>query len=146
MAAYNVGYAMLLPWFIGGWLVNTGYCVYLLKKNKSLARFRAWRRRKHRQGGDHVAVVHGGRGLHRRHVALPHGRRVVVVGWPIFMAQTIAASTLLGVFSGKWTGVDRGMASYSAAWSYRFQRWCSPICPISSKSDPHHVSQDDIDV
>ena len=109
MAAYNVGYAMLLPWFIGGWLVNTGYCVYLLKKNKSLSNFAA----------------PGGLGNVLKAVAMSlffmvgmvlytvatslylTGGAGAVVGWPIFMGATITASTLLGVFSGEWKGVSR---------------------------------------
>ncbi len=108
VAAYNVGYAMLLLWFIGGWLVNTGYCLYLLKRNKSFGNFAA----------------PGGRGNILKAVAMSllfmvgmvlyivatslyiTGGAGAVVGWPVFMGATITASTMLGVFSGEWRGVS----------------------------------------
>jgi L-rhamnose-H+ transport protein len=108
VAAYNVGYAMLLPWFIGGWLVNTGYCLYLLKQNKSFGNFTA------PGGGGNVlkAVAMSllfmvGMVLYIIATSLYlTGGAGAVVGWPIFMGATITASTLLGVFTREWKGVS----------------------------------------
>ena len=108
VAACNVGYAMLLPWFIGGWLVNTGYCLYLLKKNKSFGNFTA------PGGGGNVLkavatslLLMVGMVLYIVATSLYlTGGAGAVVGWPVFMGATITASTLLGVFSGEWKGVS----------------------------------------
>jgi len=109
VAAYNVGYAMLLPWFIGGWIVNTAYCLHLLRKNKSFGNFSA------DGGGGNIfkafimsALFMVGMVLYIIATSLYlTGGAGAVVGWPIFMGATITASTLLGVFSGEWRGVSR---------------------------------------
>ena len=35
VALYNVGYAQLLPYFIGGFIINSIYCIYMFRKNNS---------------------------------------------------------------------------------------------------------------
>jgi hypothetical protein len=109
VAAYNVGYAMLLPWFIGGWIVNTAYCLHLLRKNKSFGNFSA-----DGCGGNIFkafimsTLFTVGMVLYIIATSLYlTGGAGAVVGWPIFMGATITASTLLGVFSGEWQGVSR---------------------------------------
>jgi len=105
---YHSGYALLLPWFLGGWVVNTVYCLYLLRKNGSFACFR--------QSASSGNVVKGlvmsllylaGMVLYGSLAINIMGEIGPVVGWPVFLAATIIAANAMGVLSGEWRGCGR---------------------------------------
>lgn len=93
--------------FLGGFISNGGYATLKLVRNKSLSRF-----------GDGNSSVSGllsalmgvlfyagfllyGQGATRLGALGP------VVGWPVFQATTIMASTAAGAALGEWSGADR---------------------------------------
>jgi len=106
----------MLPFFIGGWLVNTAYCFHLLRKNKSFGNFSA--------PGSFSNVMKAvamsllfvvGMVLYIVATSLYLiGGSGAVVGWPVFMAATIMIANLLGVISGEWKGASRR----TFAWLY----------------------------
>jgi L-rhamnose-H+ transport protein len=112
---YHAGYALLLPWFLGGWVVNTLYCLYLMQRNGSFACFR--------QPGSLGNLV---KGIVMSVLFLAgmvlYGSLAInvipdvgpIVGWPIFLAATIIAANALGVLSGEWKGCGRR----AFAWLY----------------------------
>ncbi|MBN2578581.1 MAG: hypothetical protein JXB10_06275 [Pirellulales bacterium] len=112
---YNSGYALLLPWFLGGGVVNTVYCLYLMRKNGSAGCFR--------RPGSPINVL---RGVVMSVLFLAgmvlYGSLALniipdigpIVGWPVFLAATIIAANVLGVFSGEWKGCGRR----AFAWLY----------------------------
>jgi L-rhamnose-H+ transport protein len=116
VAVYNSGYALLLPWFLGGWVVNTVYCLYLMARNDSLGRYREPGSPGNMVKGVVMSVLflagmvlYGSLALN----IIP-GRIGPVVGWPVFLAATIITANLLGVLSGEW----RGSGGRALAWLY----------------------------
>jgi L-rhamnose-H+ transport protein len=108
VAPYNVGHAQMLPFFLGGWLVNTAYCLHLMRKNNSLGRFGDSQTSSNVAKAAVMAVLFvGGMVLYVVATSLYlTGGSGAVVGWPVFMGATILISNLLGVFSGEWKGVS----------------------------------------
>lgn len=109
VAAYNVGHAQMLPFFIGGWIVNTAYCVYLLRKNRSFSNFTAPGAAGNVFKAISMAVLFVvGMVLYIVATSLYlTGGSGAVVGWPVFMGATIMIANLLGVISGEWKGASR---------------------------------------
>lgn len=105
---YNSGYALLLPWFFGGWVANTLYCLYLMKRNGSFSCYK--------QPGSFGNMIKGivmsvlflaGMVLYGS-LAISFIPNIgPIVGWPIFLAATIIAANALGLLSGEWKGCDR---------------------------------------
>lgn len=115
VSSCNSGYALLLPWFFGGGVVNTIYCLYLMKRNGSFVCYR--------QPGSFGNVI---KGVIMSVLFLTgmvfYGSLAInfipdigpIVGWPVFLAATIIAANVLGLFSGEWKGCDRR----AFAWLY----------------------------
>lgn len=97
-----------------GFLANAGYCVFLLRKNRTWRTFRAeqasaayWLRALvmgviwfagiavYGMGGSALGPLGG------------------VLGWPVFMAMVIVAANLWGAVTGEWKGTSRGAYIYS---------------------------------
>ena len=109
VAPYNVGYAQLLPYFIGGFIVNTIYCVYLFVRNKSFKVYAAkeGRGRNFMLGTSMALLFIVGMAFYTIANASFIPAAGAVIGWPLFMAATIIAGQVLGLSSGEWKGVDR---------------------------------------
>jgi L-rhamnose-H+ transport protein len=109
VAPYNVGHVLMLPFFLGGWLVNTGYCLHLLRKNRSFGNFRAPGAGSNVLKAVAMAVLFvAGMVLYIVATSIYlTGGSGAAVGWPIFMGATILISNLLGVFAGEWKGASR---------------------------------------
>jgi L-rhamnose-H+ transport protein len=116
VAAYNVGHAQMLPFFIGGWLVNTAYCLYLLRKNRSFGAFNAPGATGNVMKAIAMAVLFVvGMVLYIVATSLYlTGGSGAVVGWPVFMGATILISNLLGILSDEWKDVG----AHTYAWLY----------------------------
>lgn len=114
VAAYNVGHAQMLPFFIGGWIVNTAYCLHLLRKHRSLANFSAEGSAANVLKAVAMAVLFVvGMVLYIVATSLYlTGGSGAVVGWPVFMGATIMIANLLGVVSGEWKGASRRALSW----------------------------------
>ena len=105
---YNTGYALLLPWFLGGCVINTLYCLYLMIRNRSFGCYT--------QPGSLGNLVKGivmsvlflaGMVLYGSFAIYFIPEVGPIVGWPVFLAATILAANALGLFSGEWKGCDR---------------------------------------
>jgi L-rhamnose-H+ transport protein len=108
VAPYNVGYAQLLPYFIGGFIVNAIYCIYLFAKNNSFKNYYCGGKVRNMLLGTSMSVLFI-TGMVLYTIALTNyiEGTGAVIGWPLFMAATIMAANLLGIFSGEWKGVSR---------------------------------------
>lgn len=97
--------------FLGGCTSNAGYAVMKLARNRTLPRFRT--------GNSAVlAPLSALMGLLFYAGFLLYGQGATmlgvlgpVVGWPVFQATTIMASTAAGAASGEWRGTDRRFLS-----------------------------------
>jgi L-rhamnose-H+ transport protein len=96
-----------------GFLANAGYCVYLLKKNRTWHLFSEpavplvyW-------GGAILMGVTwlGGIAAYGVGAALL-GTLGGIVGWPVLMAMTVVGANVLGAMTGEWRGVSRLSRSY----------------------------------
>lgn len=106
VAPYNAGYAQLLPYFIGGFIVNTIYCFYLFRKNRSFKNYYNSGASKNMFLGVSMSVLFiVGMVLYTIALTVYIKDIGAVVGWPLFMAATIIASSILGLMSGEWKGV-----------------------------------------
>lgn len=108
VAPYNVGYAQLLPYFIGGFIVNTIYCISLFIKNKSFNNYYNSGIAKNLFWGTSMSVLFiVGMVLYTIAITIYIKDIGVVVGWPLFMAATIIAANFLGLISGEWKNINR---------------------------------------
>lgn len=108
VAPHNAGHAQLLPYFIGGFIVNTIYCIYLFAKNKSFKNYSNTGKSKNMILGVSMAILFIV-GMVLYTIALTTYIKGIgaVIGWPLFMAATIISANALGIFSGEWKGVSR---------------------------------------
>jgi L-rhamnose-H+ transport protein len=104
----NAGHAQLLPYYIGGFIVNTIYCVYLFAKNKSFSNYSGGEFSRQILLGIIMAVLFVA-GMILYTIALISFIPDIgaVIGWPLFMAATIMSANFLGLASGEWKGVQR---------------------------------------
>lgn len=108
VAPYNAGYAQLLPYFIGGFIVNTIYCIYLFVKNKSFKNYYNAGSPKNVLLGVSMSVLFiVGMVLYTIALTIYIKEIGAVVGWPLFMAATIMSANILGLMSGEWKNVSR---------------------------------------
>ena len=108
VATYNAGYAQLLPYFIGGFIVNTIYCIYLFLRNKSFSNYYGDGRSRQILLGITMAVLFiVGMVLYTIALTVYIEDIGAVVGWPLFMAATMMSANFLGLASGEWKGVKR---------------------------------------
>jgi L-rhamnose-H+ transport protein len=104
-----------VPGLAGGFLINAGYSIYLLCKNKTWCRFTAegttlW----HWAGSSLMgALWFGGMSIYGIGAAMmgPLGK---VVAWPVFMSVVIVTANVNGLLSGEWKGAKR--SSLALAW------------------------------
>jgi L-rhamnose-H+ transport protein len=99
----------------GGFLANLLYCGYLLRKNRSLAKFAGqgagvgWF-----AGGLMGLFWFGGQSLYG--LGISHmGNLGVVIGWPLLMGMIIITSNAAGVITGEWNGVSDATKRFLAA-------------------------------
>lgn len=87
-----------------GFVVNAGYCLYLLSKNRSWERFG--------QTGTQpywfLALVMGALWMFGISIysmgATEVGRLGAIIGWPVFMATIIITANVWGLLTGEWRG------------------------------------------
>jgi L-rhamnose-H+ transport protein len=106
----NASIAILAVAISSGFLVNAGYCLYLLSRNDS------WRSLTLR--GVLLTILMGflwmfgmffyGLGATRL------GQYGSVLGWPLFMTVMVLVANLWGILTGEWTGAGRSALRYQA--------------------------------
>ena len=105
-----------VPALAGGFLINAGYAIYLLCKNKTWCKFTAQGTTAWHWTGSALmgALWFGGMSIYGIGTALmgPLGK---VVGWPVFMSVVIVTANVNGLLSGEWKGAKR--SSLAVAWA-----------------------------
>jgi L-rhamnose-H+ transport protein len=99
----------------GGFIANFVYCAYLLRKNRSIAKF--W------GGGSGIGLLCGGLmglfwfgGQSLYGVGSSHmGGLGVVIGWPLLMGMIIITSNAAGLVTGEGRGTSVATGRYLAA-------------------------------
>jgi L-rhamnose-H+ transport protein len=100
----NTALARWVVVLVGAYVMNAGYSIFLLLKNKSASTFKA-------EGGRSAykwAIIAGllwfaALGVYGQGAALM-GDLGPVIGWPMLLGLALVISSTLGVFTGEWKG------------------------------------------
>jgi L-rhamnose-H+ transport protein len=98
-----------------GFIVNAGYCAYLLKKNHTVSNFVQQGRVGAWVGGILMGVLWFGGNLIYTMGAATMGPLGAIVGWPIAMGMNVLAAYCWGVLNGEWKGASLAARAYSWA-------------------------------
>jgi L-rhamnose-H+ transport protein len=90
--------------FTVGFIVNFGYCVFLMLKRKNAKDFRNPQILKNIGWGSLMAVMWIGSFYLYGIGAVKLGKWGVVVGWPLFISLSIGVGNLWGLWRGEWKG------------------------------------------
>jgi len=108
VAAYNIGHAQMLPFYLGGGIVNILYCFKLFRRHGSFALYRGSGFRRNALLATIMSLLFVfGMVIYVIAVALFIPDLGPVIGWPVFLAATILISNLLGVVSGELKKVHK---------------------------------------
>jgi L-rhamnose-H+ transport protein len=114
-AAQSMASNAIWPLALGaGAIVNAGYCVWLLSRHGSWARF-SGSGAGHWMGGTAMGLLCFLSFLVYGLGATALGSLGGIVGWPLFMSMALITSNLLGAFTGEWKGAPRRAWLYSVA-------------------------------
>jgi len=99
-----------------GFMANGGYCVYLLRKNRSWgAYFNAQASYKDWLGSILMGLLWFGSVVFYGMGAVRMGTLGGILGWPIYMAMIIVIANLWGVITGEWAKASRGSFAYACS-------------------------------
>jgi L-rhamnose-H+ transport protein len=95
--------AIWAPALLAGFLVNAGYAIYLLNRNRTWALYTTRSAGAARWTGSAVMGLFwfGGISVYGMGAA-SMGRMGAVAGWPVFMSTVIVTANVLGFLSGEW--------------------------------------------
>lgn len=96
-----------------GFLVNAGYSVWLLGKNRTWSLFATAGGFGHWLLGALMGLICFGSFLVYGMGATALGPLGGIVGWPLFMSMSLITSNTLGAITGEWRGTSRTSYSYS---------------------------------
>jgi len=96
-----------------GFLVNAGYCVWLLQRNETWKLFKYAGGASQWISGTLMGLLCFGSFLVYGMGATALGPLGGIVGWPLFMSMSLITSNTLGALSGEWKGASRKSYSYS---------------------------------
>jgi L-rhamnose-H+ transport protein len=96
-----------------GFLVNAGYSVWLLQKNRTWSLFASAGGFGHWIGGTLMGLICFGSFLVYGMGATALGPLGGIVGWPLFMSMSLITSNTIGALTGEWKGASRTSYSYS---------------------------------
>jgi L-rhamnose-H+ transport protein len=129
-AVFNIGFALAQPiavygqqqglsvfastnliWVLmlgGGAVSNLGFCVYLLMKNRSVAKFYQPGSQRLYLLGAIMALLWGG-SIFVYGAATPRlGSLGISIGWPLSLATGLLVANIVGLLLGEWKGAPRG--------------------------------------
>jgi L-rhamnose-H+ transport protein len=93
-----------MPLMIAGAVPNIGYCVYLLRKNETTARFRESRTGTHWGFAAAMAGLWFSSNVLYGISAGSLGEFGAILGWPLYMSLIVITASAVGVLSGEWKG------------------------------------------
>lgn len=99
-----------------GFIANSGYCVHLLRKNRSWCYFSAAANpARYWLGGSLMGILCFGSFIAYGMGATALGRLGGIVGWPLFLSMSIITSNLWGALTGEWRGASYRSYAYFLA-------------------------------
>jgi L-rhamnose-H+ transport protein len=93
--------AAFMPLMVAGGIPNAIYCIYLMKKNATAARFRSPETRSYWFLGALMAVGWFGSTVM---YGISADKLGIVVAWPAFMSLIVISAMIVGVATGEWKG------------------------------------------
>jgi len=93
--------------FTVGFIVNFGYCLYLMIRRKTLKKYFTQETGKNVAFGIMMAIMWIGSFYLYGMSAVKLGKWGVVVGWPLFISLSIVVGNLWGIWKGEWKGAPR---------------------------------------
>ena len=97
-----------------GFVINAGYCVLLLNRNRTWGLFAADRFRASAWlKSSTMGILCFGSFLVYGVGATALGSLGGIVGWPLFLSMSLITSSLLGALSGEWRNAPRRASWYS---------------------------------
>ncbi len=96
-----------LPLLVGGAVPNLLYCVYLLRKQNTSAKFSSEGSASHWLLTLCMAVLWFGSSLLYGIASGMLGDLGAVIGWPVFMSLIVITASAVGILTGEWRGVSR---------------------------------------
>ena len=103
---FNAVNAIWLPIMVAGAIPNLAYCVFLLRRNHTTAKFQAG-------GLSHwalallMAALWFGSSILYGLATLYLGPLGTVLGWPLFMSLIVISASVVGLLTGEWKGSGR---------------------------------------
>ncbi|HUZ47219.1 MAG TPA: L-rhamnose/proton symporter RhaT [Terriglobia bacterium] len=99
-----------------GFIANGGYCLYLMRKNRSWGAYsNAQTSYKDWLGGVLMGLLWFGSIVFYGMGAVRMGSLGGIVGWPIYMAMIIVIAYLWGVITGEWAKASRAAFAYACS-------------------------------
>ena len=98
--------AIWLPLMLAGAVPNVLYCALLLKRNRSVSRYREGR--SYWALALMMAVFWFGSTLLYGLATAKLGAWGPIVGWPLFMSLIVVTASMLGIFTGEWKNTGTG--------------------------------------
>jgi len=98
------GNAVWALFFTVGFIVNFGYCLYLMLKRKNLNHYFAQGTQNNIGWGMLMAIMWIGSFYLYGMSAVKLGKWGVIVGWPLFISLSIVVGNLWGLWKGEWKG------------------------------------------
>jgi L-rhamnose-H+ transport protein len=117
---YSPGVSSNAVWtwaMAGSFLVNLGYCLYLMRKNQSAGRYRLPQTSSYWFYCLVMAILLSGGIFVYGYGAASVGVLGATIGWAIFLCCTILAANVSGFITGEWRGVTWGITRLMIAGS-----------------------------
>jgi L-rhamnose-H+ transport protein len=105
------GNAVWALFFTMGFIVNFGYCLFLMVSRGSLKDYFVPEKTRNLGLGALMAVMWIGSFYLYGMSAVKLGKWGVVVGWPLFITLSILVGNLWGIWKGEWKGASRSARS-----------------------------------
>lgn len=101
------GNAVWALFFTIGFIVNFGYCLYLMIKRNNLKKYFGYETGRNIWLGSLMAIMWIGSFYLYGMGAVKLGKWGVIVGWPLFISLSIVVGNLWGLWKGEWKGAPR---------------------------------------
>jgi len=101
------GNAVWALFFTIGFIVNFGYCLYLMLKRKNLNHYFAHGTQNNIGWATLMAIMWIGSFYLYGMSAVKLGKWGVIVGWPLFISLSIVVGNLWGLWKGEWKGAPQ---------------------------------------
>lgn len=105
------GNAVWALFFTMGFIVNFGYCLYLMISRKNLSSLSVPETKRNLGLGALMAILWIGSFYLYGISAVKLGKWGVIVGWPLFISLSIVVGNLWGIWRGEWKGAPAAASS-----------------------------------